>query len=402
MRTIQMASISLLALMATGTLTPAAGQPSGAGQRPPSVELPRRPATPKAVSRAVERAVHPPTGAIRLGSISDAATEPVTRPGTTASTATPTRPATMPKGILKTQNPRWSMEAVNGQKRVHISPEAPDVKKIPNQARQTLADPTSHAQFKAGHSTHTGRLVNPKPTASTGSTPTAARPVTMPRTTASTATVARPVRALRVDANGRTILGSVSEGPAPAQARSAIVRHPQPASLARTGAGTVSGTAARAAAISGSKAVAQGAVGGVVVYGAVEVIAQEFASPGKTITDLKNGKITPKWNEVGASAVGGAATAAAVAAGAAALPAMAVGAAAYGAVMITDQEIKDPGKTARDIEAMTGGAVDLKQAGADVNKGVDAGAREVKKAAAKTATDIHKAAKGVLGAFGIK
>jgi hypothetical protein len=80
----------------------------------------------------------------------------------------------------------------------------------------------------------------------------------------------------------------------------------------------------------------------------LDIVDQETRRPGKTMDDLKHGRINPS-TELTASAVGGAAAAAVVATGGAALPALAVGAAGYGTVMVIDQEIKKPGKTARDI-----------------------------------------------------
>jgi hypothetical protein len=284
------------------------------------------------------------------------------------------------------------MEAVDGQKRVQVSPQPPRVQKIPNEARQTLADPTSRTAFKEGHKTHTRALVNQQPASTPGprttaSTASPTRPVTVHRTTASSASPTRPVTAHRTTASTATRTRPVS---------------------APHGAVKAGAQAGKIAAGSAAKAVVGGAVGGVLVGGSIEVISQELNSPGKTIDDIRRGNINPKWNEIAASAVSGGAATGAVAAGAAALPALAVGAAAYGTVMIADQEIRDPGKTARDIKAMTG--IDLKKAGSDVNKVADTAAKAAAKAASKPVTDIGKAAsktakdveKGLLSIFGKK
>jgi len=93
------------------------------------------------------------------------------------------------------------------------------------------------------------------------------------------------------------------------------------------------------------------------VYGGSEIVLQEIADPGKTLRDIQTGNINVDTGEV----LGlGAAVGASVAFGGPA------GLLAYGTVKIIDQEIKDPGKTSRDIKTMTG--VDLEQTGKDIEK----------------------------------
>jgi hypothetical protein len=248
MRTIRTATISMVALIAAGAPAPAAGQDG--------------------------------RGTYILGSLSKAATP---RPGTTAGTATPTRPATMPQGILKTQPPRWSMET-NRPKHVRVSPGGPQVRMIPNENKGRPVHPRPAASRPSASAPRpvqaapAARPVQPRHSALRGTAQTASR-------TAAASTGKALLRGGAMGAVGAAVVGvGLQELNDPGRTMRDIKSgNINWTDVSATGASVGVGAVAGAAGVTAAPVLVLGAG----AYGAVKIAEQERRHPGKTAADIK-------------------------------------------------------------------------------------------------------------------